>query len=150
MRWHKTDVSQYVEAKEYIDSAVIPLISLDFSLDIEKNAAQNEILEILASQLERELTGRLMLVPSYYYIKTGNREVEISRLNNWVEHIKTQPFRHVFFLTFDSAWKKEEQALQGSLIWLPGIQSGEINSKEMQGMVREQVVQIGELIRSYW
>ncbi|MFD1849524.1 DUF2487 family protein [Oceanobacillus bengalensis] len=150
MRWQKSDVDKYVSAKEYIDTLIIPLIDFQMDQDLENNAFQNEVLTILSNELEKELTGRIMLAPSYYYIKTFDKDQEIVRLNHWVENVKKQPFKHIFLLSFDPAWKKSEQALDASFVWIPKIQSGDIGSKEMQHTIREQVKQIGELIRSYW
>ena len=152
MKWKKEDLRKYVQAKEYIDSIITPLIPFQLSgnNDLEKNAFQSEALTILSGEIEKELTGRVMLTPAYNYLKSANKESEIVRLNNWVEDTKKQPFSHFFFITFDSSWKKLEQSLNGTLLWLPGMQTGDLNSKETHALIRDQVEQISELIRSYW
>lgn len=152
MRWIKKDLERYVEAKEYIDTLLVPLLPFEFSNDphIAKNAFQIEILTIFLHELEKELTGRVVLSPSYYYLKKAVKEEEIVRLNSWIADAKQQPFEHVFFVTFDATWKKEEKTMDGTLLWLPGTHSGDIQSKETAVMIRDQVEQVSELIRSYW
>jgi hypothetical protein len=152
MKWKKEDLKQYIEAKEYIDTVIIPLIPFQLTNEqnIEKNSFQSEVLSILANEIEKELAGRIMLIPNYHYIKSSDLEKESQILQEWVEEIQKQPFEHVFFITFDSEWKKNEGKLNGTLLWLPGVKSGNLHSAEMHSMIKDQVEQIGELIRSYW
>ncbi|WP_099158351.1 DUF2487 family protein [Virgibacillus ndiopensis] len=152
MQWIKEDLQQYIQAKEYVDTIIVPLIPYHLSQDseLEKNAFQSEVLSIFAKEIEKELSGRVMLTPNYHYLKSGSKEEELKRINSWAGDALSQPFKNVFFVTFDSTWKKNEQALDGTLIWLPGIQSGDLKSNEMRSFIHDQVEQIGEFIKSYW
>lgn len=152
MKWIKEDIEKYIQAKEYIDTLIIPLLPFDLSEDKEmpKIAFQGEVISIFVRELEKELMGRVVLTPSYYYNNNADKKNEIERINTWVEDAQKQPFEHVFFVTFDATWKKEEKDLKGSLIWLPSNHSVTINSKEMITIIRDQVEEVGELIRSYW
>lgn len=152
MKWKKSDLNQYKQAKEYIDTILIPLVPFHLSNDntMEKSAFQSEVLSVFTNEIENELSGRIMLTPNYSYLKSADQEMEVERLNTWVDDLQKQPFNHVFFVTFDAAWKKNEQAMQGTLVWLPGLHSGDLHNKEMHALIRDQVEQIGELIRSYW
>src|SRR5690625_5246866 len=131
---------------------MIPLLPVKFSSDHElaQQAFQNEVLSILINELEQELTGRILLSPSYSYLKLTDKTKEINRLNNWIQDARTQPFNHVFFITYDSSWKKDEQDLNGTLLWIPSVKTGDVYSEEMSGFIRDQVDQLVELIRSYW
>ncbi|MEC5422472.1 YpiF family protein [Virgibacillus sp. C22-A2] len=152
MKWKRADIQQYIQAKEYIDTALIPLVPFQLSneTDLEKNTFQSEVLSVFSNEIEKELTGRVLLTPTYNYIKSTSKELETERINGWAEDIQKQPFKFVFFVTFDSTWKKNERELNGNLLWLPGIQSGDLQTKEMHAVIRDQVTQISELIRSYW
>ncbi|MDY0405708.1 DUF2487 family protein [Virgibacillus sp. 179-BFC.A HS] len=152
MQWHKKDMDQYLQAKEYIDTIVMTLAPFQFSNDQEliKLTYQEELLHIFAAEITRELSGRTVQIPAYHYLKNSDKEIEISRMNEWIADCKKQPFAHFFILTFDAAWKKHEKALDGNLLWLPSVQLGDLHSKEMQQYIREQVMQISELIQSYW
>lgn len=152
MKWIQKDIEQYIQAKEYVDTLVIPLIPFHLShdQDIAKHAFQTEVLSSFAVELEKELSGRIMLIPNYFYLHSVNKEEEISRLRALVEDCKKQPFTHVFLLTFDSTWKKFEAELAGTLLWLPSMLTGDIHSEEANHIIRDQVKQVSELIRSYW
>lgn len=152
MQWSRESLKQYVDAQEYIDTLLIPLVPLKLKdvQDLEKNAFQRELLNILSNEIERELAGRIMLLPEYVYLANADLEQECERLNSWIQAAKNQPFEHILFLTFDVAWKQLEDRLEGHLLWLTSMQTGNLKSKEMHGIVKEQVQQIITLIRTYW
>lgn len=152
MKWIKDDLQQYINSKEYVDTIIIPLLPFQLSheSDLAKDAFQREVLVLFFNELEKELAGRVLRIPSYNYIKSADKGKEIIRIQTWLDDIKKQPFDKIFFVTFDSSWKKIEQTIPGTLLWLPGTTSGDINSKEMQTTIRSQVDQVSELIRSYW
>lgn len=152
MKWVQQDLKRYIGAKEYIDTIIMPLIPFQISKDEEalKGANQHQAISIIINEIEKELSGRVMLVPNYYYIKTADKENEVHRLNTWIDDMAEQPFKHYFFITSDLSWKKHEKNLNSELLLLPGIQSGDIHSEEVAGIIRDQVSQISELIRSYW
>lgn len=152
MKWVKKDLVQYIQAKEYVDTIIVPLIPFHLSNDKElaKVGFQSDALSIFINEIEKELTGRVMLTPNYTYLKQTDKQQEVTRLNEWIADSTSQPFAHTFFLTFDSTWKKHEQLLNGTLLWLPGFQTGDLYSKEMHHVIHDQVEQISELIRSYW
>src|SRR5699024_5613761 len=152
MKWKKEDLQQYKKAKEYIDTAIIPLIPihLDNDDELEKQAFQAEVLMIFSYEIEKELTGRVMLMPGYFYLSTAKKDKEINRINEWIEEIRKQPFKHILLLTFDSSWKKNEHAMEGELLWFPTIQTGHLHSYETNAIIKDQVSQMIDLVRSYW
>lgn len=152
MKWKESDLKKYIQEKEYIDTLLIPLLPISLSSDeqLAKLAFQNELFTILTSELERELAGRVLLTPVYQYLKDSINEEEISRINEWVKEAQQQPFRQIFLMTHDSAWKQNEQSLNGTLLWFPTLKSGDIHSEEMNYMISDQVEQFVQLIKSYW
>jgi hypothetical protein len=151
MRWTKADTTQYLPEKPYIDTVLIPLIPFDPSSDqhMVKQAFQRELNQVFTNLIEKGYTGRIFLAPDYYYISDTHQE-ETTRVNSWIQKFRQQPFEHVFLFTFDSKWKKYEHDLDGHLLWVPGMGSGDIQSTETQSFVREQAHQISELIQAYW
>jgi hypothetical protein len=153
MKWNKQDLTKYVQAKEYIDTAIIPLIPFSFQLTDEQlitQAFQKEVVQLLCDRVEVEYAGRVMLLPGYQYIPSIDIEKEINRLNEYVKEIHTLPFQHIFFLTFDPLWKKHEKSLEANLLWLPVMKDGDLQNKETQQIVMDHVHQITDLIRSFW
>ncbi|GGA61376.1 DUF2487 family protein [Ornithinibacillus halotolerans] len=152
MQWTSMDMEKYLSAKEYIDTAIIPIIPFQLSHEttIGKSTSKRELVSIFATEIESELSGRTLLVPNYYYLEFGDKEEEVKRLNAWTKEIQSQPFKHVFVLTFDSIWKRYEKDLDANLLWLPGFQTEGVNPQEMMNIIRGQVSDVVELMRSYW
>ncbi|SFA73940.1 Protein of unknown function [Lentibacillus halodurans] len=152
MKWVKQDLQQYIQAKEYVDTIIVPLIPFQLSNDasLEKNAFQREVLSLFTRDLEKELSGRILLSPDYHYLASVDKETEINRMNAWIDDIQSQPFQHIFFVSSDSGWKKVEQGLKGTLIWLPAATADSMQPTEIQPIIRNQVQQVSELIRTYW
>ena len=151
MKWNNTDLEKYIQAKEFIDTVIIPLqpFQIENDSNLPKEAFQREVLSIFVNEIEKELSGRVLLIPEFNYL-TSNIQNEIEKVNDWIEELNKQPFKTIILMTYDSGWKKVENDLTGQLLWLPGIQSGDINSPEMKAIINSQVQQISELIRSYW
>lgn len=152
MKWISYDLERYTQAKEYVDTIIMPLIPFQIAGDEEtkKRAMQSESLSIITNEIEKELSGRVMLLPHYYYLNSADKESETTRLNHLSGELSKQPFTYKFYVTFDMAWKKHEKDLDGHLLWFPSIQSEKLDSKEVVSIIRNQVSQICELIRSYW
>lgn len=152
MKWIKKDIEKYVEAKEYVDSLVIPVHPFQLSEDekLVKDTFDSEVLSIYANEIEKELSGRLLLTPIYTYVKQADMDEEVARLNQWIKEIKKQPFNHLFVLTHDVQWKKIEQKIDANLLWIPSLKPTDLQSQEAVQMIRSQIEQISELIRAYW
>ncbi|WP_102027207.1 DUF2487 family protein [Salirhabdus sp. Marseille-P4669] len=153
MKWTKQDVSVYVTSKEYIDTAFIPLVPFTLNQsddELTSLAFQKEVIEVLCRQIEQEFAGRSMLFPTYVYGQSSDRESEVTRLNAFSKQIQEKPFKYVFFVTFDSHWKKDEGKLEGNLIWMPVMKDGDLQSNETQKVIMDQVQQMKELVRLYW
>ncbi|MFD1018477.1 DUF2487 family protein [Thalassobacillus hwangdonensis] len=147
----KQDLEQFQQAKEYIDTLLIPLIPMDPSNEelMIKQAVQNELTQLFCREIENECKGRLLLTPLYTYL-SGDEEGEAERLNRWISKFKSQPFQHVFLFTMDSKWKKYEKNVDADLIWVPAMGTSDLNSTATQSFVKEQVREITGLIQSYW
>ena len=152
MRWIKQHMETYIPEKEYIDTVVIPVqpFQLSSNNDLLSDTFNSEVLAIYAHEIEKELSGRLLLTPTYTYVKSANMEKEIERLNEWIHDIQSQPFQHIFILTLDVQLKKHERLLDAHLLWLPSLSATNLQSKEAVDMIRSQIGQIRELIRTYW
>src|SRR5699024_8611148 len=111
MKWTKDDVEKYASAKEYVDTAVIPVQSFQLSQDehLVKEAFAGEVLTIYANEIEKELSGRLLLTPTYTYNKQAGIESEISRLNDGGKDIKAQRLEHVCLVKWDHEGKKPKR-----------------------------------------
>ncbi|WP_162297838.1 DUF2487 family protein [Halalkalibacillus sediminis] len=152
MKWNFNDAEQYVQAKEYIDTAIIPLIPYSFSSDedIQKLSFQKEVMDVFTTQIEKELKGRIFLIPEYYYLKDAKIEEEKQNLDQQIEHVQSQPFNHVFLLTFDSQWRKKVKEFDADLLWIPSIKEGNLNQVDKQQLIQAQVEEVLQLIKESW
>lgn len=151
MKWTKSGIVKYEEAKEYIDTLLIPLAPFQLNENrASKVAADSEILEILSREIEKDLSGRLFKLPLYHYLQGDSFDQEINRLKQWDNSYTDLPFIHKFYLTFDVSWKKYEDDLPGTLIWLPSFHSLDIQSVEFQNVLIENAKEITALMQTFW
>ena len=109
MYFQTKDVQQYQQNKEFIDTAIVPLLSLDFSEDnIVKSSSEAEFLMALTAFVEQQFRGRLMLLPPYSYTEQTKREELVLALK---QNIQEGGFKHVVFITCDHYWTKLQDEL---------------------------------------
>ncbi|WP_228275587.1 DUF2487 family protein [Gracilibacillus oryzae] len=152
MKWEADDLPKYFEAKEYIDTVLVPLIPIQLSNEADslKLANYQKTLQIIAREAERDFAGRMLLSPVYTYVQAASYQKEQERINQWIQLLFKEDFKHVFFLTFDVKWKKEEKGLDGTLLWLPGTVIENYQSVLTKKWINEQTSQLNELIKSFW
>ncbi|MFC4404360.1 DUF2487 family protein [Gracilibacillus xinjiangensis] len=152
MKWDAADLPTYFEAKDFVDTVCIPLVPVKLSNKEEsvKLASNQQTLQIIAKEVERNFTGRVLLSPTYTYIQNESRQAEKERLNQWVEIMFKEDFNHIFFLTFDLKWKKEEKGMNGTLLWLQASTLENHQTETTKKWIQEQTSQVNELIRSFW
>ncbi|SER13046.1 Protein of unknown function [Gracilibacillus ureilyticus] len=152
MKWDTIDLKTYFKSKEYVDTVCIPLVPLNLSneTDAIKFANYQQTIQIIAKEVERNFTGRVLLSPVYTYFSEGSYEAEQERINQWTELMFGEDFKHKFFLTFDLKWKKEEKGLDGTLLWLPASMIEDYQSEVTKKWIMDQKSQVSELIRSFW
>ncbi len=57
MKWIKKDLQQFIQAKEFVDTAIVPLLPFQLSNDasLEKDAFQSEALSVFCVNWRRNL-----------------------------------------------------------------------------------------------
>ncbi|MFJ5715740.1 YpiF family protein [Neobacillus sp. NPDC093127] len=150
MKWIPQDIDTYLNAKEYVDTAVIPIYSISFGGEMKQSAAAAEFITLLTSQLERQFTGRLLLFPPFTYLKNENSEKVLNDLQNWEENIVKGDFKHIFYLTSDIEWKAHEEKLGGALIWLPSLLLEQMTESQKVEIINSQVKQLLILFTQKW
>jgi hypothetical protein len=150
LKWISQDVEQYVKAKEYIDTAVIPLIPVAFGSEMKQSASMSEFITIVSTFLERQCTGRILLLPSFTYFSSSNFEKIGNELEEWVIALKNNHFKHVYLITCDKEWIVHESRLKESLIWLPIIPIENFENSQKMSIIESQVQQILAIISKKW
>ncbi len=144
------EVETYLNAKEYVDTAVIPIYSISFGEEMKQSAAAFEFISLLTGHLERQFTGRILLYPPFTYLKKDNMEHTLNSLVNWEENILKSEFKHVFYITSELDWRMHEQKLGGSLIWLPTLPLGNMSESQKMEVVDSQVKQLLSIFTQKW
>jgi hypothetical protein len=150
MKWTVNDVEMYEKEKEYIDTAVVPLIPLTLSSGAKAVVSAGEFVQLLTNEIERQLKGRLFLLPPFTYFTTEQREERIRRLIAWTNELKENGMRHVFYVTCDRDWKDAETELSGTLFSLPVIPFEHMDEAYKQQIVREQTSKLLSAFISQW
>ncbi|WP_160721331.1 YpiF family protein [Bacillus sp. USDA818B3_A] len=150
MKWVPQEVETYLNAKEYVDTAVIPIYSISFGEEMKQSAAAFEFISLLTGHLERQFTGRILLYPPFTYLKKDNMEHTLNSLVNWEENILKSEFKHVFYITSELDWRMHEQKLGGSLIWLPTLPLGNMSESQKMEVVDSQVKQLLSIFTQKW
>lgn len=150
MKWVPEDMEMFLKAKEYIDTVVIPLYPISFGDDVKQSANMTEFINLLATQLERQFKGRLILLPGFPYLKNKDNNKALNDVLEWENRLKDEEFKHIFYVTSDSDWKMVEQQLSGSLIWLPALPLEHMDDKQKNSILMDQVKQLVNLFTQKW
>ena len=117
MFFNVQDVNQFLQQKDFIDTAIVPLLSLDFSEDkAQQSSSAAEFLMSLTAFIEQQFKGRLMVLPPFSYTANAKNEQLLLTVK---EDLTNAGFKHVFFITCDAKWAQVSVAID--TIWLPSI-----------------------------
>ncbi|PWW30347.1 uncharacterized protein DUF2487 [Cytobacillus oceanisediminis] len=150
MKWISQDMDMFLKEKQYVDTAVLPLLPVSFGDDIKQSVAMTEFISLLSVQLERQFRGRLIMLPGYAYLKSASEDKLVSGLGEWEEELKSEGFKHIFHLTSDSMWKALEDRLEGGLIWLPSLPLEHMDENYKNSILEDQVKQLLTLFVQKW
>jgi hypothetical protein len=149
MKWISHDIEQYLKAQEYIDTAVIPLIPVAFGMEMKQAASMSEFITLVTTLLERQFTGRILLLPPFTYLKNFD-ETRVNELEDWVSGLEKNQLKHIFFITSDSEWKAKENKLKDLLIWIPAIPLENLEDSQKFSIVESQVLQLCDIFSRKW
>lgn len=150
MKWESKDIDVYLSAKEYVDTAVLPLIPVSFEDDMQQVVNMGEFIASLVPQLEKQFKGRILMLPGLTYLKNTHADKQLEHVNEWGEQLSRTGFKHIFFITSDGAWKPVEDRLNGSLIWIPSIPLESMEEKYKRTILENQVKQLLQIFIQRW
>lgn len=140
------DIDQYLSQKDYVDTAVVPLLQLDLSeAGLKSSAGASEYLQSLTALLEKQFKGRILLFPPVSYSISTDR----IRLSNELSiEMKKADFKHVFYMTTDSEWRSVEELK--NVLWLPAIPTEHMDRNFKQSVMEDQLRQVLPLFLKEW
>ncbi|MCY7892562.1 YpiF family protein [Bacillus vallismortis] len=145
MRWRITDAKDYLQAKDYIDTAVIPLINIRIGVHFKMAAEKGEFTQLLSEELERQLKGRVYLLPPYTYVDRNEKTVQ--GLQELREELLSE-FPHVVLLTSDENWKSENAL--GNIIVTPSVPLEHLKDTLKRKILDERTAEILNVLLQMW
>lgn len=150
MKWTTQEIDMYMNSKEYVDTAIIPLIPLNWNKDIKGNVSMGEFTSILVDAIEKQFKGRVFQIAPFTYLTEEEESMKLSRLKAWDSHFFDNGFKHVIYITSDASWKKFERELPDMLLWIPSLSLESMDNTYAKEIISQQMKQILPLITSKW
>ncbi|KRV45504.1 YpiF family protein [Bacillus sp. TH007] len=145
MKFQAEDADLFLQSKDYIDTAIIPLVGINAS-HIKQTVALGEFTMLVAEDLERQLKGRVFLFPPYTYLEVNNRKQEdiLALKQSLQEH-----FQHVVFITSDNKWKEQLEVSESAFI-LQSVPLEHLKVNLKQKVIQDSVEQILNFLLQKW
>ncbi|WP_100407226.1 YpiF family protein [Bacillus solitudinis] len=150
MRWQAAEMDTYLKEKEYVDTAIIPLIPISWKEQVKSTVAMGEFISIIASELERQFQGRAVLFPAFTYLKSESNETRLERLQSWTKELTDGGVQHLVFMTSDGEWKLIESQVNELLIWLPTLPLEHMDASHKREVMNEQLKQLVPILTNKW
>lgn len=148
LKWNVNDVQLFIQEKEYVDTALIPLISVEFDGNMKRTAEQGEFIQLLSLHLEKQFKGRMVLLPPVTYL--GEQEIEMGLLTKWESQAKSGGFTHVFFLAADKRWNSVSETEIENLFYVPSIPLEHLEEKYKYAAMEDQLkTLIPKMVKSW-
>ncbi|TSI09047.1 YpiF family protein [Lysinibacillus sp. BW-2-10] len=145
MYFNVKDVQQFEAQKEFIDTAIVPLLSLKFDEGIKQSSSAAEYLMSLTAFIEQQFKGRLMLLPPFSYTEQTKSGLFVPLLK---EELHNVGFKHVLFITCDHSWTSLMDQID--VIWLPSIPLESMDREVKKTVLEDQLKQVIPILSSKW
>lgn len=145
MYFKSTDVQQFLSQKQFIDTALVPLLSIDLTENaVIQSSTSADFLMSLTSFVEQQFKGRIVLFPPFSYFEKFKNE---DFAKNIQENLEEFGFKHVIFITCDHFWTSLNDL---KVIWLPAIPLDSMDKQVKNVLLGEQLKQIVPILTTFW
>lgn len=139
----------YLEAKEYVDTLLLPLIAIDWEGDPKHSLLISEYVLAISAAIEKYFTGRVFQVPAFTYVLDEGEE-KITRLLAWEKYFHTNGFKHLIYVTGDDNWKHGQNQSEHLFICLPEMGLEDLDEKGRNDSFGIFVQESISLIKDKW
>ena len=143
MKFDGIDAMKSLTERQYVDTLVVPLVELAFDEDMVRKAEGNEVIQAVALETERQLSGRTMLSPTLSYV-----DVDAGRAT--AEAVLTKAvssgFSHVLFISSDLRFKGSELPI----MFVPPLALKGMSGEQSHTMVQNFATQVITELSSRW
>jgi hypothetical protein len=150
MRWTVRDIDSYFLTKEYVDTALVPLVPVTWHREIKSAVAAGEFAALIVDKLEQQLKGRVIHFPPFTYLKSEAPEDRFERLHQWKQELLQDEMKYVFFITSDADWKSVESRMDESLTWIPAVPLEHMDADNIEAVLGGQIKQLLQIITIKW
>ncbi len=150
MKWQAKEIDIYLQAKEYVDTAIIPLLPISWGNDLKSTVQMGEFITLICDELEKQFKGRVFQFPPYTYLKTEKLANRLAKVKELDFHLKSHGFSYLIYLTSDIDWKQIEAEMSDTLLWIPSIPLENLEQKYKKEILTNQIKQILPVITRKW
>ncbi|GGK24735.1 hypothetical protein GCM10010965_16880 [Caldalkalibacillus thermarum] len=118
MKWDRLTIDDYLENRQYIDTALVPLIKMELGNNARLSAVQATWLSGVVNHLEEQLMGRVLLLPALTYTEAHEADMLAAYLNRYTEYVLQSGFKHQVYITVEEEWEKRREKLRGGLFYI--------------------------------
>ena len=144
MNYNANDIEQFLSQKQFIDTAVVPLLPIDFSSEGGmRSGSDADFLMSLVTYVEKQFKGRIFLTPPFpYFQKKG--KIDISDIH---KNLVEEGFQHVLFLTTDMNWQNVHDF---DILWLPAIPLEAMDHEVKNRILQDQLNYVIPKLTTTW
>ncbi|NNV05783.1 YpiF family protein [Geobacillus sp. C56-T2] len=148
MKWISEDVNVYEKERGYIDTALVPLLPLAFDQEAKRLASGGELVGLVAAEAERQLRGRVFLLPPFVYFVDEPRSVLRERLSDWTRRLGREGMAHSVYVTCDRSWQEGDEA---DRVWfVPSVPLESMEASYKHELIREQAAGLLRFLVGRW
>ncbi|MFJ5965089.1 YpiF family protein [Bacillus sp. NPDC093026] len=145
MKWKAEDADSFLQSRDYIDTAIIPLVGIDVG-QIKQTVSLGEFTTLVVEELERQLKGRVFLFPPYTYLEANeSKKIELLTMEKSLQ----DHFQHVVFVTSDRIWRQHTE-ISDSLYMLKPVPLEHLKVDLKQKIIQDSVEQILNFLLQKW
>ena len=146
MYFNANDVTSFLAQKDFIDTAIIPLVGIDFTAEkLKQSGAESDFLLSLTAFIEQQFKGRLLVMPPFSYSTALKNEELPAQLE---AQLHTAGFKHVFFITCDHFWTNIGDVV--NVVWLPAIPLESMDMSVKNTILEDQLRQVIPVFSTKW
>ncbi|MFJ8458489.1 YpiF family protein [Lysinibacillus xylanilyticus] len=146
MYFNANDMTSFMAQKEFIDTAIVPLVSVDLTSEkMKQSGSEADFLLSLTSFVEQQFKGRLLLMPPFSYSVILKDEEMPKQLE---AQLHNAGFKHVFFITCDHSWTNIGDEV--NVIWLPAIPLESMDRGVKKSILEDQLRQVIPMLSTKW
>ncbi|WAA13753.1 DUF2487 family protein [Fervidibacillus halotolerans] len=150
MRWTAEEAVVYLQSKEYIDTALIPIISISFDQKGIDSGNDNEWIQRISMEIEKQFKGRILLLPPLSYATSFQKEQRKNWFRLWVESLNNNVFKHLLFIGTEDLWVSVAEEFDCKYFRIPSVPLRHLDDPYKWTMVQNQVKKLLPQIVEMW